>query len=68
MLDALASAIRDFVKHEFSQPVQIEGDARTGWMITDLMDVVIHIFSPDQRNYYRLEQLWDKGKRLVSLQ
>lgn len=68
MLDALATAIREFAKTEFSQPVHIEGDPRTGWMITDLMDVVVHIFSPDQRNYYRLEQLWDKGKRLVSLQ
>lgn len=68
MLDALATAIREFVKENFNQPVHIEGDPRTGWMVLDLMDVVIHIFSPDQRNYYRLEQLWDKGRRLVSLQ
>lgn len=68
MLEALSTAIREFAKKEFSQPVRIEGDARTGWMIADLMDVVVHIFSPDQRSYYRLEQLWDKGKRLVSLQ
>jgi ribosome-associated protein len=68
MLDALSSAIREYAKSEYSQYIQIEGDSRTGWMITDLLDVVVHIFSPDQRNYYRLEQLWDKGKRLVSLQ
>ncbi len=68
MLDALASSLRDHVKKEFSQFVQIEGDPRTGWLVADLSDVVVHIFSPDQRNYYRLEQLWDKGKRLVSLQ
>jgi ribosome-associated protein len=68
MLDAMASSIRDFAKKEFGQPITIEGDPRTGWMIADLMDVVVHIFSPDQRNYYKLEQLWDKGKRLVSLQ
>jgi len=68
MLDALATTLREFAKGEFSQPILIEGDPRTGWMIADLADVVVHIFSPDQRNYYRLEQLWDKGKRLVSLQ
>ena len=68
MLDALATSVRDYVKKEFSQPIQIEGDPQTGWMIADLIDVVVHIFSPDQRNYYRIEQLWDKGKRLVSLQ
>ncbi len=68
MLDALASTVREFAKSEFEQPVHIEGDSRTGWMIADLMDVVVHLFSPDQRNYFRLEQLWDKGKRLISLQ
>ncbi len=68
MLDALAVAIRDYVKQEFQQYIQIEGNPHTGWLVADLDDVVIHFFSPDQRNYYRLEQLWDKGKRLVSLQ
>jgi ribosome-associated protein len=68
MLEAMASLLRDYAKSEFAQPIRIEGDPRTGWMIADLLDVVVHIFSPDQRNYYRLEQLWDKGKRLVSLQ
>ncbi|MBA4376695.1 MAG: ribosome silencing factor [Anaerolinea sp.] len=68
MLEALSSAIREFVKKDFSQPIRVEGDSRTGWMVADLLDVVVHIFSPDQRNYYRIEQLWDKGKRLVSLQ
>ena len=68
MLDALATSVREFVKSEFKQYVQIEGDPRTGWVVADLDDVVIHIFSPDQRDYYRLEQLWEKGKRLLSLQ
>ncbi|MCX6053947.1 MAG: ribosome silencing factor [Chloroflexi bacterium] len=68
MLEALASAIREFAKKDFSQPIRIEGDPRTGWMIADLMDVVVHIFSPNQRDFYRLEQLWEKGKTLVSLQ
>lgn len=68
MLQALASAVRDFSKQEMNFPITIEGDSRGGWMIADLRDVVIHFFSPDQRNYYKLEQLWDKGKRLVTLQ
>ena len=68
MLDALATTVREFAKSDFKQPVLIEGDSRTGWMIVDLIDVVVHMFSPDQRNYFRLEQLWDKGKRLISLQ
>jgi len=30
--------------------------------------VVVHLFSPDQRSYYRLEELWEMGKVLVRLQ
>lgn len=68
MLQALSGAIRDFSKQELSIPITIEGDSRAGWMIADLRDVVIHFFAPDQRDYYKLEQLWNKGKRLVTLQ
>jgi ribosome-associated protein len=68
MLQALATSIREFGKKEFNLPILIEGDSRTGWMVADLEDIVVHIFSPDQRDYYKLEQLWDRGKRLVSLQ
>jgi len=68
MLQALATSTREFCKNELSQVVNLEGDSRAGWMIADLGDVVIHFFSPDQRSYYRLEQLWDKGKKVVSLQ
>ncbi len=68
MLQALATTVREFCKQEYRQPLTIEGDSRAGWMIADLGEVVIHFFSPDQRSYYRLEQLWDKGKRLLSLQ
>ncbi|HCS38161.1 MAG TPA: ribosome silencing factor [Anaerolineaceae bacterium] len=68
MLDALSSSLREYAKSDFKQIINVEGDSRTGWMIADLQDVVVHFFSPDQRKYYSLEQLWDKGKRLVSLQ
>jgi len=68
MLQALASEVRDYAKQQLAHSIMIEGDSRAGWMIADLGDVVVHLFSPDQRGYYRLEQLWDKGKRVVSLQ
>jgi len=67
MLQALASTVREYAKSEFNMHVTIEGESRDGWMVADLEDIVIHFFSPDQRGYYKLEQLWDKGKRLISL-
>ena len=68
MLEALASAVREFAKKDFGQPIEIEGNPRDGWLVVDLGDVVVHLFSPDQRDRYRLDQLWDKGRRLLSLQ
>jgi ribosome-associated protein len=68
MLQALAEAIREFAKKEYKEHVEIEGESRDGWLVLDLGDVVIHLFSPDQRSHYKLEQLWEKGKRLLTLQ
>ena len=68
MLQALAESIRDFSKIELGQRIEIEGQSRDGWLVVDLGDVIVHIFSPDQRAYYKLEQLWEKGKRLLTLQ
>lgn len=68
MLQALASTLRDFVKQEFDYPMNIEGESRDGWMVADLEDIVIHFFSPELRNYYKLEQLWGKGRIILNLQ
>ena len=45
-----------------------EGTAESGWVLLDFADVVVHIFSPEQRDYYRLEQVWKKAKTLVHVQ
>jgi ribosome-associated protein len=68
MLQALSNGLREFVKSEFGETFQVEGESRDGWMVADADEVVIHFFSPDQRNYYKLEQLWGKGKLILSLQ
>jgi ribosome-associated protein len=68
MLDSLADAVSRQVKQQFPLSVRVEGHARDGWMVIDLGDVVVHLFSPDQRDYYRLEDLWEKGKIVLRLQ
>lgn len=67
MLQSLAEAVSETAHRQFALPVRIEGRAEDGWLVADLGDVVVHLFSPDQRDYYRLESLWDKGKVLVRL-
>ena len=68
MLDSLSTAVREVIKETYKITAQNEGAASDGWVVTDFGYVVIHLFSPDQRNYYRLEELWEKGKILLKLQ
>jgi ribosome-associated protein len=68
MLDSLANAVMETAKKQFDLLSKIEGRPSDGWLVVDLGDIIVHLFSPDQREYYHLEQLWDRGKVLVSLQ
>jgi ribosome-associated protein len=68
MLGALAASIRESVKQQFGIITQPEGDPIDGWLVVDLGDVVVHLFSPEQRDYYDLEKLWDHVKVLLRLQ
>jgi ribosome-associated protein len=40
-------------------PRYVDGEREATWIIADYLDVVLHVFTPDQREYYRLEDLWD---------
>ncbi len=42
----------------------IEGYAESRWILLDYGDVVIHLFEPETRDYYALEQLWSNAKRV----
>ena len=47
-------------------PRRVEGLTESRWVLMDYLDVVVHIFTPDAREYYRLEQLWGEvPKRTV---
>ena len=39
-------------------PRRVEGLSEARWILMDYLDVVVHVFTPDTRDYYRLEQLW----------
>jgi ribosome-associated protein len=42
-----------------------EGSAENGWMLLDFGDLIVHIFSPEQRAFYRLEELWGRTTPVV---
>ncbi len=68
MLDALAKAVTEKAHEILDIKIQPEGRASAGWLVVDLGDIVVHLFSPDQRDYYQLEDLWEHGKVLLRMQ
>lgn len=68
LVKALVNAISEEVKEVFGISPRIEGEPATGWMLLDYGDLIVHIFSPERRKYYQLEELWADGKTLVRLQ
>jgi len=68
MVKALMNEVLDEVKKEFKQNARVEGEPLAGWMLADFGDVIVHIFSPDRREYYDLEELWAEAKTILRLQ
>jgi len=56
---AIHDGILEGLKREHERlPRRVEGSADAGWILMDYLDVVVHIFTPETREFYRLEQLW----------
>jgi ribosome-associated protein len=67
MLDALAGTAVDEIKKKHKKKAKKQGFSRDGWVVVDFGDVVVHLLSPDQRDYYQIEELWEDGKVLLRL-
>jgi ribosome-associated protein len=59
---AIHDSILEGLKHEHNLlPRRVEGLASADWILMDYLDVVVHIFTPATREFYRLEQLWGEA-------
>ena len=68
-LNALADAVRDNAKLEANIIAYgKEGEPQSGWMLVDFGDLIVHIFSPNKRIYYDLEDLWDEAHVVLRMQ
>jgi len=45
-----------------------EGEPASGWMLMDFGDLVVHLFNPEKRHYYNLEELWADAHIVLRLQ
>jgi ribosome-associated protein len=58
---AIHHAIHEDLKREGAIPRRVEGAREARWVLMDYLDAVVHIFTPDARSFYRLEQLWGEA-------
>jgi ribosome-associated protein len=69
--DRQAKAIHDRIHEGLKKehgilPRRVEGLSEARWILMDYLDVIVHVFTPDAREFYRLEQLWGEApKRAV---
>jgi ribosome-associated protein len=63
--NALAEYLEKELKPEGHDLRHREGSPDSGWVLLDFGDLIVHLFSPDQRVYYRLEELWGRTSPVV---
>jgi ribosome-associated protein len=57
---AIYDEVRETLKRdERVAPRRVEGEREATWIVADYLDVVLHVFTPEARVFYRLEELWD---------
>lgn len=59
---SIADSITEKVKENGMHVSRVEGYADGNWILIDLGNVVVHVFTPEQRTFYNLERLWASGK------
>jgi ribosome-associated protein len=66
--DALSDEIIRSLKQENTPPLHKEGTPDSGWVLIDYGSVIVHILSPAEREYYRLDELWKQANPVVRIQ
>jgi len=60
-IKAIANEIISTFKQLGFKNIKEEGDLKSGWVIIDLGDVIVHLMNAESRNYYNLEEIWGGG-------
>ena len=67
-MHALIQIVDNELRSEDIKPRHREGTGDSGWVLVDYGSVILHIFSPESRAYYALEELWSDATEVVRIQ
>ena len=67
-LDAIADGIIEGLRAEGERPIGREGVAASHWVLIDFGSVVVHVFTPPERDFYQLEKHWSEAKTVLRVQ
>ncbi len=63
-IQAMVDAVDEELSKAGYQVKQIEGNRNSSWILMDYNDIIVHIFSKEDRLFYDLEKIWTDGKRI----
>lgn len=67
-LEAIADGIVSGLRDEKVRPFGREGTAASHWILVDFGSVIVHIFTPPERDFYQLERHWGEAKTILRVQ
>jgi ribosome-associated protein len=67
-IDAIADGIVEGLREEGVRPIGREGTPASHWVLVDFGAVIVHVFTPPERDYYGLEKHWQQAKVVVRVQ
>ena len=67
-LRAISRLVLEQLGDQGIEPVRVEGEPISGWILMDFQDVLVHIFDSDLRAFYNLEERWADAQVLLSIQ
>jgi ribosome-associated protein len=61
---AIADAVEDALRAARVRPAHVEGYDRAEWVLMDFFSFIVHVFTPQTREFYSLERLWGDAERI----
>ena len=66
-IEALEEDITRAMKEAGASRFHREGTSGSGWILLDFSDIIVHIFGPEEREFYGLERLWGQAQQVVRI-